>query len=163
MEQAPLKMWPPIYVIKAELNAKMAHWHVDNLIDEEKPGYQSVDKERWQVREVMQNQPQWQHHIFFWQSIKLLKIMLPCHATWGLTPPSTPLCEGIHGRSLRGYKCQIQTSSTTHSAQNQWSTSLSMRPGFWRHIKKWKKNSRIRKISHAKCWSRLGSSCQPSS
>ena len=36
-------MRPPIYFMKAEIEAKFTQWQEDNPIDEEKPGYNPVD------------------------------------------------------------------------------------------------------------------------
>ena len=51
------KIWPSITVMKAQLAAYFQQWHKDNLVDELKPGYQEVDVDRWQVKEVMDRQP----------------------------------------------------------------------------------------------------------
>lgn len=53
------KMWPPIYVMKSELDDKVKQRLVENPVDEDKPGYQKVDPECWQIKEVMKNQSEW--------------------------------------------------------------------------------------------------------
>ena len=47
------KIWPSISVMKAQLVAHFLQWHEDNLADELKPGYQELDVDRLQVKEVM--------------------------------------------------------------------------------------------------------------
>ena len=44
-------------MMKAQLAAYFQKWHEDNPVDELKPGYQEVDVDRWQVKEVMDRQP----------------------------------------------------------------------------------------------------------
>ena len=48
------KIWPSISVMKAQLAAHFLQWHKDNPVDELKPGYQEIDVDRWQVKEVME-------------------------------------------------------------------------------------------------------------
>ena len=53
------KIWPSIMVMKAQLAAHFQQWHEENPTDELKPGYKEIDVDRWQVKEVMDRQPQW--------------------------------------------------------------------------------------------------------
>ena len=68
------KIWPSMSVMKAHLATYFQHWHEDNPMDELKPGYQEIDVDRWQVKEVMDKQPQWHFQfIVRWQMIKEYK------------------------------------------------------------------------------------------
>ena len=57
--EAQSKQWPPISTMKAQLAAQFLQWHEENPRDELKPGYQEIDIDRWQIKEVMENQPTW--------------------------------------------------------------------------------------------------------
>ena len=59
MEDPPEKMWPPIYVMRLELQKQFEQWHRDNPEDEKKPGYNPINLDRWQIKEVIENQPSW--------------------------------------------------------------------------------------------------------
>ena len=59
MENAPDKMWPPIYVMRIELQKQFEQWHRENLVDERKIGYNEINLDRWKTKEVMKNQPPW--------------------------------------------------------------------------------------------------------
>ena len=57
--------------MKAQLAAYFQQWHDENPVDELKPGYQEIDVDRWQVKEVMDRQPQWRFQfITRWRTIK---------------------------------------------------------------------------------------------
>ena len=53
------KISPSKVIMQAQLTAHFQQWHEDNPTDELKPGYQKVDVDRWQVKEVMDRHPQW--------------------------------------------------------------------------------------------------------
>ena len=61
-------------IMKAQLAAHFQQWHKENPMDELKLGYQEIDIDRWQVKEVMDKQPQW-HFQFLarWRTIKEYK------------------------------------------------------------------------------------------
>ena len=58
-------------VMKAQLATYFQQWHKENPTDELKPGYEEIDIDRWQVKEVMDRQPQWCFQFLArWRTIK---------------------------------------------------------------------------------------------
>ena len=61
-------------IMKAQLATHFQQWHEENPTDELKPGYQEIDVDRWQVKEVMDKQPQWRFQFLArWRTIKEYK------------------------------------------------------------------------------------------
>ena len=60
--------------MKAQLTAHFQQWHEDNPTEELKPGYQEIDVDKWQVKEVMDKQPQWRFQFLArWRTIQEYK------------------------------------------------------------------------------------------